>query len=359
MAAITQGKKTAIVLFNLGGPDSPEAVKPFLYNLFSDKNIIRLPGFLRHPLARLIAARREEKAQEIYSKIDGRSPILDETKKQAQALEKALQAHGEVKIFIAMRYWYPMTEITVAEVKYYEPDQVILLPLYPQFSTTTTASSLQEWQMQAKKQGMDVPTSAICCYPTERHFIASHVDAIRSRYFQSTEKGNPRILFSAHGLPEKIVRSGDPYVWQVEQTVTEILRLLAIPGLDYRICYQSRVGPLKWVGPSTEDEIRRAGRDAVPVMLVPVAFVSEHSETLVELDMEYKKLAEESGVPGWYRIPTPGVHPLFITALQSLCLDENHCGGIRSQTGERICPHNHSGCPNSAVSLPEALADAA
>lgn len=313
-------KKTAVILFNLGGPDSLKAVRPFLFNLFNDRAIIDLPQPLRFFVATMISLLRAKKARAIYQHLGGKSPIYELTAAQAEALEKQLRAKGDYKVFVCMRHWHPMSKIVVKKVKNYAPDQVILLPLYPQYSTTTTGSAFTEWQRAARKYGLDVPTTEITSYPTDRGFIAAHVKLIRDMYWKASENGTPRILFSAHGLPEKIIEAGDPYQEQVEQTVAAIVQVLAIDGIDYRICYQSRVGKLKWIGPETSAEIINAGADGVPVLVVPVSFVSEHSETLVELDVEFRHLAELHSVPGFWRVPALGTEELFIEALADLCL---------------------------------------
>ena len=311
--------KVAVVLFNLGGPDSPEAVQPFLRNLFSDPAIISLPGIVRIPLARLIAKRRAPVAREIYGRIGGRSPIFEETRKQGNALEAALSGDGvEAKAFIAMRYWHPFSDGAARAVKAFEPDKIVLLPLYPQYSTTTTASSLKDWARAAKKAGLTAPTAQVCCYPTEDGFVAATVAHIRAAMADARGDISYRLLLSAHGLPKRTIQRGDPYQRQVEQSVAAIVAALDMPGLDAQVCYQSRVGPLEWIGPATDDEIRRAARDGKGVVVAPVAFVSEHSETLVELDIEYRKLAEEAGVPDYRRAATAGVHPDFIVGLAGL-----------------------------------------
>lgn len=327
--------KTAVILFNLGGPDSMAAVQPFLFNLFSDKAIITVPQPFRYFLARLISTGRKEAAQEIYAKIGGKSPIKELTRNQADALEKKLGTTH--KVFVCMRYWHPMTEQVVADVKNYAPDNIILLPLYPQFSTTTTASSFREWEKQAKKIGLTAPTKKICCYPIEKDFIAAHVELIKQKLEHS-----PRVLFSAHGLPEKIIAAGDSYQWQVEQTVGSVMQQL--PGVDHSICYQSRVGPLKWIGPSLQEELERAVRDQKDVLIVPIAFVSEHSETLVELDMEYKHIADNLGIKRYGRVPALAVQEQFITSLARLCVDACAHKPIASCTGNRLCPKEFSQC---------------
>ena len=304
--------KIAIILFNLGGPDSLDAVQPFLRNLFSDPAIITLPAWLRLPLARLIARRRTPKARGIYEKIGGGSPILGQTEAQARALEAALGSEHEWRGYVCMRYWHPMTERVVQSVRRFAPDRVVLLPLYPQFSTTTTASSFAAWKKAAT---FKVPTVEVESYPTEPGFIRASIELVKQGLADAGD-GPRRVLFSAHGLPEKIIKRGDPYQSQVEQTAAAIGEHL--DGVDWSVCYQSRVGPLKWIGPSTESEIRRAASDGRNVVLYPLSFVSEHSETLVELDIDYRRLAEQAGVPKYVRVPTVGTHSQFIHGLANL-----------------------------------------
>lgn len=344
MRVISPQRKTAIVLFNLGGPDGPAAVQPFLKNLFFDPAIIRLPRPLRWLIAQLISRRRAPVAQKIYEELGGKSPILENTQLQAAALESSLAGHGQCKVFTVMRYWHPRASEVVEQVKTYAPDHIILLPLYPQFSTTTTGSSLTEWKRTAEKLG--IPTSTVCCYPTQPQFVTAHAQLVRTYYDEAARTGlKPRVLFSAHGLPEKIITAGDPYQWQVEQTTRAVLKELAIDGIDAVNCYQSRVGPMKWIGPSTESEILRAASDKVPVVLVPIAFVSEHSETLVELDIEYAELAHSNGLNSYYRVPTLSVHAYFIATLSDLCLKQTTASTCAAHTGARFCPKAFKGCP--------------
>ena len=309
--------RIAVVLMNLGGPDSLEAVRPFLENLFSDPAIIGLPPLLRLPLARLVARRRARVAREIYARIGGRSPLLANTEAQAQALEDELGPG--YRCFVAMRYWHPTSAETAQEVAQSAPDEIVCLPLYPQFSTTTTASSLAAWQNAAVRQGLTCPTYSIRCYPREQGLIEAIAGLVRPVLEAASAGGrNPRLLLTAHGLPKRVVRAGDPYPGQVEQTAAAVIAALGRPGLDWRVCYQSRIGPLEWIGPATDEEIERAGRDRVPLVVAPISFVSEHSETLVELDLDYRRLAEASGVPGYHRVATVGVEPGFIHSLASL-----------------------------------------
>jgi protoporphyrin/coproporphyrin ferrochelatase len=308
--------RRAIILMNLGAPDRLEAVQPFLVNLFSDPAIITLPGLLRWPLARVIAGQRAKTACEIYAHLGGGSPLLKNTEAQARALEEEL---GEgSRCFIAMRYWHPLTTETVAAVKTWAPDEIVCLPLYPQFSTTTTRSSLAAWRASAMRQGLACPTREIDAYPTAPGFIAALAAAIRPALDAAARHGQMRLLLSAHGLPLKIVNAGDPYPQQVADTAEAVVTELAWPGLDWIVCYQSRVGPLKWLGPAADDEIRRAGDEGVALVVAPISFVSEHSETLVELDRDYRRLADACGVPGYYRVPTVGADPRFISALAAL-----------------------------------------
>jgi ferrochelatase len=337
--------RIAVVLFNLGGPDEPDAVRPFLRNLFSDPAILRVPSILRRPLAAGIAGRRAVAAREIYAKLGGGSPLLANTVAQARALEEALADLGAVRAFACMRYWHPRADAVAREVKSFAPERLVLLPLYPQFSTTTTASSAADWQASAKRAGIAVPTSAICCYPTEPGFVAALAEGIRGA-LGALDKGlRPRLLLTAHGLPERVIAAGDPYQRQVEETAAAVLRKLAMPGLDARVCYQSRVGPLRWIGPATDKEIGRAGAEKRALVVAPIAFVSEHSETLVELDMEYAHLARESGVPAYRRAPTVSTAPLFIEGLAGLVRGALARGpGLASASGGRHCPAGYRGC---------------
>jgi ferrochelatase len=335
--------KKAVILFNLGGPDSPEAIEPFLFNLFYDPAIIRLPKFFRFLVAKLISKRRGPTAREIYAHLGGKSPILEQTAAQKDALQALLEdENDEFEVFIAMRYWHPRADKIVQQVKAYNPDEVILLPLYPQFSTTTTASSVQEWRLEAKKQGLTAPHSTICCYPSDTGFTDAYASLISQKLAQMKDI-SPKLLFSAHGLPKKIVDSGDPYPDQVEKSVAAIVSKLNRPDLEHQICYQSRVGPLEWIGPDTEDEIKKAGAEQQPLLVIPVAFVSEHSETLVELDIEYGALAKDVGVPRYERVPTVTLEAAFIEGLANL-VQQRHIGKVSSNEGQIICPAGASGC---------------
>ena len=311
-------RKIAVVLFNLGGPDGPDAVRPFLFNLFRDPAIIGLPAPLRYPIAALIAATRTRLAKENYALMGGGSPLLPETEKQARALEADLAARfpdAETRCFVAMRYWKPLTDETARAVKAFAPDEVVLLPLYPQYSSTTTGSSLKAWERAYRKGPGRVST--VCCYPADEDLVQAHADLIGAAYDKAGRPGRARLLFSAHGLPEKVILAGDPYQSQVDATAAAVAARLG-EGWDWRVTYQSRVGPMKWIGPSTEDEIRAAGQQGLALVVTPIAFVSEHIETLVELDHEYREVATKAGCPAYVRVPALGVTPAFIRGLGGL-----------------------------------------
>ena len=234
-------RKIAIVLFNLGGPDRPESVRPFLINLFRDPAILRVPFFVRPFLARLIANLRVKAASANYALLGGKSPLLELTEQQARALERAVPGS---RCFIAMRYWHPFSLEAACAVRDWDPDEVVLLPLYPQYSTTTTGSSLTAWRDAAARAGLAKPTTTLCCYHSQPRYLAATTAMLR-RAYEAARRELPdttglRVLFSAHGLPEVIIRSGDPYQFQVERSVAGVVRALAIAKLDWAICYQSR-----------------------------------------------------------------------------------------------------------------------
>jgi ferrochelatase len=313
MTENSPGRRIAVVLFNLGGPDDQASVKPFLFNLFNDPAIIGLPNPFRTLLASLISSRRETSAQANYALMGGGSPLLPETRRQADALEQALADRlpaDDIRAFIAMRYWSPLTEETAAQVAAFAPDELVLLPLYPQFSTTTTESSLKRWDEAYAGSGTNW---TVCCYPQADGWIQAQADGVAMKLAEAGDRP-VRVLFSAHGIPESLVeRKGDPYQEQIESTCAAIA---ARAGLgDWSICYQSRVGPMKWLGPSTPEAIEQAARDGVGVVVTPVAFVSEHIETLVELDIEYAELAHGLGVAPYLRAPAVGVAVSFINTL--------------------------------------------
>jgi protoporphyrin/coproporphyrin ferrochelatase len=311
-------RRIAVVLLQLGGPDSLGAVKPYLTNFFSDPAIISVGQPMRWLIAKIIAGRRAPITREIYRRIGGQSPILEQTDAQRAALEEELVDYGAVRCFMAMRYWHPFAEDTAQEVAAWAPDETVLLPLYPQFSNTTTGSALKDWERAERRVGLTAPVRVVREYPTEPGFIEANVDLIRQFWPEGSERLPMRVLFTAHGLPTSIVGRGDPYPGQVRQTARAIVEGLGMRDLDWKLAYQSRVTPQKWLEPSTEDEIRRAGEQRVGLLVVPLSFVSEHSETLVELDIEYAEIARQSRVPEYRRVPAVGTHSKFISGLAQL-----------------------------------------
>lgn len=334
--------KTAIILCNLGGPDSPEAVRPYLFNLFNDRFILQAPQPMRTALAWLISTTRAKTARANYAKIGGRSPLFAETRKQADALDAALAGRGlAAKCFVAMRHWRPFTAAAAQAAADWGATQALILPLYPQFSGATTASSIAEW-----RRSSILPARAICCWPASHAFAQAHAAAILETWRNHGAPARPRVLFSAHGLPERAVAAGDPYQSHVEMTVAAVRPLLP-PDWETRICYQSRVGPLKWIGPSTEEEIDRALADRQGVIVSPIAFVSEHIETLVELDMDYRERAAD--LPYYLRAPALGARADFIAMLADLVEAAlARPDQVASETGARLCAARFKLCPMAA-----------
>jgi|TARA_B100000902_G_scaffold118797_1_gene119267 ferrochelatase len=338
--------KKAVILFNLGGPDKLENVQPFLFNLFNDPAILNLPSFIRYPLAKIIANRRAPTAKKIYEELGGSSPILKLTNKQASALESKLNQEdnlSEYKCFVVMRCWHPRAENVIKEVISFNPEEVVLMPLYPQYSAATSGSSIKEWNEVCKKNNFKVKSSTICCYPTDQNFIQAHKDEIVKK-IANLDKF--KLIFSAHGLPEKNIKKGDPYQWQVEQSVEKIVKSLNIKDLDWILSYQSRVGPLRWIGPSTEDTIVENSKLGKHIVLVPIAFVSEHSETLVELDIEYKELADKNGCKDYSRVPALGINENYIKAMSNLIINKQDSFFDGKLFPPKVqCPNQFKKCP--------------
>jgi ferrochelatase len=335
--------RVAVVLLNLGGPDSLDAVRPFLFNLFKDPAIMPLPTLARLAMAGLISTSRARLAKANYAHMGGASSLLKETQAQADALSAALARRlrdAEVRTFIAMRYWRPLTEETAREVKAFGPDEVVIVPLYPQFSSATTGSSLKAWKQAYRGPGR---VRAACCWFELDGLIDAHVRRIRACWDAAGRPDKVRLLFSAHGLPERDIVRGDPYRWQVEQTCAAIAAKLEWPW-DWRVCYQSRVGPLKWIGPSTPEAIIEACEDGMNLLVDPVAFVSEHVETLVELDRDYAELADTHGCDLYLRAKTVGTEPVFIDALADVVLRALGRGAGVQPDG-RPCESGWRGCP--------------
>ena len=317
---MTSRKKIGVVCFQLGGPDSLEAVGPFLYNLFCDPDIIPLPagGLLRKLLARYIVWRRVDHVRHAYAEIGGRSPISALTELQARALERALEPHADARVVVAMRYWHPFTREAIARLGGFAYDELVLLPLYPHFSFATTGSSLNEWKR--------------CFHPDSRpvrlveHFFShpQYIEALAEKislsltHFDAPEKAT--LLFSAHGLPVSFIDRGDPYQKHVEETV----RLVMAEGKwanRHILCYQSKVGRQQWLEPSLLDTLKTCAQNGQRRLLVcPVAFVTEHIETLHEINIEAREEAQRLGIEQFEMVPSLNDSPLFVAALAHLVL---------------------------------------
>jgi len=315
-------ERTAVVLCNLGGPDSLDAVRPFLFNLFSDPDIFRFPlGFLtQRPLAALIAWRRAPEAAHGYAAIGGKSPILEYTRAQAEALQRAIG--GEFDVHVCMRYWHPLTDEVVSKLKQRNYPRVILVPLYPQYSRTTSGSSYNEFMRQCRRQDYQPSVTLIRQWYEQPDYQNAIVETVRAEAnkLPDPDPAHFELLFSAHGLPKKIVAEGDPYEQQVRATYDAVRARLGWPHTT--LCYQSRVGPLEWLRPYTDDVVREKAAAGVKQMLVyPIAFVSDHVETLFELGITYAELARSRGIEHYRVVPALNNHPRFIEALRSLVLD--------------------------------------
>jgi ferrochelatase len=343
-----------VVLLNLGGPDQLSAVRPFLFNLFSDRAIIGLPALARYPLAALISSTRAKMARANYALMGGASPLTPATLAQAKALQSALTAKTDamVKVFTAMRYWKPDSDAAAKAVTAFAPDEVVLLPLYPQYSTTTTASSLNAWRKAYNGPGR---VQAICCYPEQADVITAHAARIEQAFEAAGRPQGVRLLFSAHGLPMKVIEAGDPYQAQVEAMAARIAARLS-GDWDWRICYQSRVGPLAWLGPSTLDAIAEAGREGLGVVIAPIAFVSEHVETLVELDHDYAARAKAWGVSPYVRVGALELEANFIEGLAKMVLERLSCGAGPSPGSAFQCSRAFAGCPRAGKGIGETAA---
>ncbi len=315
--------KYTVVLLNLGGPDSPEAVEPFLFNLFNDPEIIHLPGgrLLRPLLARFISRARAPRVREYYRKIGGEFPLLDITRQQARALQQAFGNPFAAEVKIAMRYWHPLTEETLLSIP--EDHRVVLLPLYPQFSKTTTGSAFKEVQRIVKRQKWDAGRfSYIRDYHDHPGFIASWVELIYMtlQMVPIEDRKSVPIIFSAHSVPWREIQKGDPYQQQIERTAHLIMEKLGLRN-PFVVAYQSKVGPVRWLEPSVFDAVRiLAGGGARSLLVVPVSFVSEHSETFYELDIVLKEEAQRLGIRHYYRVPALNTLPSFIQTLKEVVI---------------------------------------
>ena len=325
------GNQTAVVLFNLGGPDSLKSVRPFLYNLFSDPEIIKLPiGFLTQKLfARLISRRRTKEAIKGYAAIGGKSPLLENTQGQAIALQLALAEaadaeHGvdNIDVHVCMRYWHPLSRKVVSELARQGYSRLVLLPLYTQYSATTTGSSLKDFMRECKHQKYRPEMITIDRWYQNAHYQQAIADTIINEVekFPNPDPEQIELLFSAHGLPQKIVDAGDPYEKEIQETYEGARDKLGWPHTT--LCYQSRVGPLVWLKPYTNDVIReKAAAGVKQILIYPIAFVSDHSETLYELSITYADLARSEGIENYRVVPALNDHPLLIRALRDMVIN--------------------------------------
>ena len=311
-------QKTAVVLFNLGGPDSIDAIEPFLYNLFCDPDIFNLP-FGQKLFAKLISSRRAPKIAEEYKLIGGKSPINEWTEKQRSMLEENLRKDFPLlDVYTAMRYWKPLTEEIVAKVESKNYDKIILLPLYPHYSITTTGSSFNEWKRHYK--GDSSKLILINDYYLNENYLAAinrRIDETILR-FPEEVRNEIQIVFSAHGTPVSLVKKGDPYSNHIKQTVEAVMRARNLSH-DHHLCFQSKVGPMKWIEPATNTMIEDlAVQNKKNLLIVPISFVSDHVETLFELDIEYRHVADKVGIDNYIVMKGLNDSELFVEALAGI-----------------------------------------
>ena len=315
--------RVGVLLLNLGGPEQLEDVRPFLYNLFSDPEIIRLPvPWLQKPLAWFISSRRAKTSQENYKKIGGGSPLRRITEEQALAVQKQLEENGHgAQVYVGMRYWHPFTEEAIAQIKRDKISKLVILPLYPQFSISTSGSSFRQleqlWDEDPELQKIDY--TVIPSWYRHSGYLQAMADLIANELDRSPNPDRVHIFFSAHGVPQSYVDDlGDPYQKEIQECTKLIMQTLKRPN-DHTLAYQSRVGPIEWLKPYTDEAIEELAEKGIKdLMVVPISFVSEHIETLEEIDIEYREVAEEAGIENFYRVPALNTHPVFINDLADL-----------------------------------------
>jgi ferrochelatase len=318
--------RVGVLLLNLGGPDKIEDVRPFLYNLFSDPEIIRLPiAALQKPLAWLISTLRAKKSEANYLEIGGGSPLRKITEAQAEALQTKLQGLGhDAKVYIGMRYWHPFTEEAIALIERDGVDNLVILPLYPQFSISTSGSSFRVLEeMWSKDPALqNIRYTLIPSWYDCQGYLQAMADLLDRELQKFSHPEQAHIFFSAHGVPLSYVEeAGDPYQREIEECTRLIMATLNRPN-EYTLAYQSRVGPVEWLQPYTEDALKELGaKEVKDLLVVPISFVSEHIETLQEIDIEYREIAEASGIENFERVPALNIHPRFIDALADLVVD--------------------------------------
>lgn len=312
-------KKTAVLLLQMGGPNSLTAIEPFLFNLFSDRDIIRIgPAFLQPTIARFIARRRSKKVMEYYRKIGGKSPIRELTEQQAAALETVLGA--EYRCFVAMRYSKPDTAEALAAIAREGITSIIALSLYPHYSLATVGSSINELQRELKKSTSQLRISYIRQFYDHPAYIAALAEKVECGLAGFPERGGVQLLFSAHGLPQSFIDSGDPYLEHIQATVRLVMEHLG--GISHHLAFQSRAGPVKWLEPSTEAKIAElAAAGCKQLLMVPLSFVSDHIETLYEIDIQYRDEATSLGITDFRRTEALNSSPAFISCLAQLVRD--------------------------------------
>jgi protoporphyrin/coproporphyrin ferrochelatase len=312
--------KIGVVLFQLGGPDSLDAIEPFLYNLFCDPDIIDFPfaKIARQPLAKIISMRRARHVAHHYAEIGGKSPILEFTRRQAEALESELRREFDARVVVAMRYWHPFTQEAIAELAAHAPDDVVLLPLYPQYSKTTTGSSINEWNRHFHTNGWNPRVQAIAEFYQDEAYLDAVTAAIDVSLSDFDDPADVDIVFSAHSVPLSVVENGDPYQRQIEHTVDLVWERGQWPARRH-LCYQSKVGASKWLRPSMHETVRNlAAARSRNVLIVPISFVSDHVETLHEIDIEHRAQALSLGIENFRMMPGLNDSTAFIMALAGL-----------------------------------------
>ncbi len=318
--------RVGVLLLNLGGPESLEDVQPFLFNLFADPEIIRLPlPWLQRPLAWLISTSRAKRSQANYAQIGGGSPLRQITEQQAEALKATLAQRGEdVHVYIGMRYWYPFTEEAIAQIKRDAIDQLVVLPLYPHFSISTSGSSFRLLaQIWAEDPSLNrISYTVIPSWYSRPGYTGAMADLIAQELDKLEQPDQAHIFFTAHGVPVSYVEeAGDPYQREIEHC-TELIMASLNRSNPHTLAYQSRVGPVEWLQPYTEDAIASLAEQGVAdLVVVPISFVSEHIETLQEIDIEYRELAHEAGIEGFHRVPALNTHVQFINDMADMVVE--------------------------------------
>jgi len=336
MTTPAKNRRIGVLLFNLGGPERLEDVRPFLFNLFADPDIIRLPWrAMQKPLAWLISTQRYKKSRGYYEQIGGGSPLRRITEEQARALERSLESRSiSARAYVGMRYWNPFIEEALDQIRRDKIDQLVVLPLYPQFSVSTTGSSLNRMHDIARETGQALPsTSVVCSFEAYPNYIDAMTAAASEELarFPDTDPSKTHILFSAHSVPVRYIEEGDPYLDHTRRTVELIMQQLG-DQRPYTLSFQSKVGPVEWLTPATNETIPKLAKEGVSqLMLVPVSFVSEHSETLYEMDILYRDVAANAGISHYRRVPTMNCRPDFIEALASLVERALSLAGVPSK----------------------------